>query len=73
MSEHLPGIFRGATPDEASHAARAWARRSGLRVRTVATIRPTDIPDAWAVTLVVDLPTSGVLPDPPDLTDGGPL
>ena len=81
MAEHLPTIFRGRTPDEASEAAKVWARFEGLRVRTIATIsRREDFPDwpsaddphvplhAYQVTLVVDMPDAGILPDPPTLT-----
>ena len=80
-AEHLPTIFRGRTPDEASEAAKVWARFEGLRVRTIATIRRReDFPDwpsaedpgaslhAYEVVLVVDMPDAGILPDPPTLT-----
>lgn len=81
-AEHLPVLFRGRTPEEASEAAKVWARFEGLRVRTIATIRRREDMPSWAsdddppeqlhpyvVTLVVDMPDSGELPEaePPTL------
>ena len=73
-AEHVPTLFRGLTPEDASAAAKAWARAEGLRVRTIATIRRRDdlpvwTPEgpAWEVTLVLDVPDGGPIPEPPTL------
>lgn len=66
MAEHLPVLFRAATPEGATEQAKAWARSEGLTTRTIArVVRRDDMPTwsddadptiavyAWEVTLVV--------------------
>jgi len=77
VAEHLPTIFRGRSPDEAIQHAKRWAKAEGLTLRTIASCRKrTDFPEwttegaAYEVTLVVVMPATGALPEPPTLWAG---
>ena len=65
-TESVPTLFRAASAEDAATAAKAWARSEHLRVRTIASIRARG-DGTWLVTLVLDLPDTGRLPDPPTL------
>lgn len=77
MSEQrLPAIFRGTDAAHATVEARLWAAREGLRLRAIASVRLRGDMPPWAdpaegllhpfeVVLVVDLPETGEMPEPP--------
>lgn len=83
MTEPITVLFRGTTPEHAAEQAKQWAHDEGLRVRTVRRIkRRMDLPTwgadddpytdlyPYEVSLAVDMPETGVLPEPPTLWAG---